>query len=218
MPLPLISTRRQLFCIMESKEIEKILAYVETCFRQSGAHDLDHVLRVTRLCEEIGVAEGADMHVLIPAALFHDIARPQEDETGLPHQEEGARIAEAYLRSIGYDAERITAIAHAIRTHRYSTGPEPETPEAKILSDADKLDAMGAVGIARTFLQAGEHGDGIADAAGHIHEKLLNLRGLIYTDTAAKIALKRHALLQQFADSLEDETGSALTSLAEPPV
>ncbi|KAF1073777.1 hypothetical protein MKMG_02076 [Methanogenium sp. MK-MG] len=186
--------------------MESILAYVETFFSQSGAHDLDHILRVTRLCEEIGRAEGADMRVLIPAALFHDIARPIEDETGIPHQEEGARIAEAYLRQAGYDAERIPAIVHAIRTHRYSTGAEPETLEAKILSDADKLDAMGAVGIARTFLQAGEHGGGIGDAASHIHEKLLNLRGLMYTDGAGEIAEQRHALLQRFVESLEDET------------
>jgi len=198
--------------------METILAYVETFFRQSGAHDLDHVLRVTRLCEEIGVAEGADMRVLIPAALFHDIARPLEKETGIPHEEEGARIAEDYLRQAGYDAERIPAIVHAIHTHRYSTGAEPETLEARILSDADKLDAMGAVGIARTFMQAGEHGDGIGDAASHIHEKLLNLRGLMYTDGAAEIAERRHDLLQRFADALEEETGSGLTSPAEPLV
>ncbi|MDD3111910.1 MAG: HD domain-containing protein, partial [Methanofollis liminatans] len=173
-------------------------------------------LRVTRLCEEIGRAEGADMRILIPAALFHDIARPIEEETGVPHEEEGARIAEEYLGSIGYDAGRIPAIVHAIRTHRYSTGANPETLEAKILSDADKLDAMGAVGIARAFLQAGERGGGIEDAADHIHEKLLNLRGLISTGAAAAIADRRHALLQGFADALEEETG--LTPPTEPPV
>ncbi|MDE4907407.1 HD domain-containing protein [Methanogenium marinum] len=204
---------------MEKREFETIRAYVETFFRQSGVHDLDHVLRVTRLSREIGEDEGADMRVLIPAALFHDVARPIEDETGIPHQEEGARIAEKYLREVGYDAERIPAIVHAIRTHRFSTGPEPETLEAKILSDADKLDAMGAVGIARTFMRAGEHGDSIEGAVGHIHEKLLKLQGLMYTDGAREIAEGRHDLLQRFVESLEDEIGSGdLTSPAEPPV
>ncbi|WFN34954.1 HD domain-containing protein [Methanogenium sp. S4BF] len=198
---------------MQSTEMETMLAYVETFFRQSGAHDLDHVLRVTRLCEEIGKAEGADMRVLIPAALFHDIARPIEEETGIPHEEEGARIAEDYLRKAGYDAERIAKIVHAIHTHRFSTGPEPETLEARILSDADKLDAMGAVGIARTFMQAGEHGGGIGDAVSHIHEKLLKLRRLMYTDAAVEIAKRRHALLERFIDSLEDETGSGRTPM-----
>lgn len=206
------------FLTMETKELETMLTYVETFFKQSGAHDLDHVLRVTHLCEEIGVAENADMRVLIPAALFHDVARPQEKETGIPHQEEGARIAEKYLREEGYDAERIPAIVHAIRTHRFSTGPEPETLEAQILSDADKLDAMGAVGIARTFMQAGEHGDGIGDAVSHIHEKLLNLRGLMYTDGAREIAKRRHAFLERFVNCLEDEIGSGTISFGEIPV
>lgn len=194
---------------MENTEIQRILVFVETFFRESGSHGLDHTLRVTRLCVEIGKAEGADMQILIPAALFHDVARPLEKETGIPHEQEGARIAEEYLRSNGCDESRIRAISHAIRSHRYSTGTKPETPEAKILSDADKLDAMGAVGIARTFMQAGEHGGGIEDASAHIHEKLLNLRKLMYTDTAAEIAEERHALLQRFADALEDETISA---------
>ncbi|GAB7016266.1 HD domain-containing protein [Methanogenium cariaci] len=193
---------------MDSTENQTILAYVETFFSQSGTHGLDHILRVTRLSQEIGVAEGADMRVLIPAALFHDIARPIEDETGIPHQEEGARIAEEYLRKAGYDAARIAAIVHAIRSHRFSTGPEPETLEAQVLSDADNLDAMGAVGIARTFMRAGERGDGIGGAVGHIHEKLLKLQGLMYTDTAQEIAEQRHALLQRFVESLEDETAT----------
>jgi len=203
---------------MENTEMQTMLAHVETFFRQSGTHGLDHTLRVTRLCEEIGLAENADMRVLIPAALFHDIARPIEDETGIPHQEEGARMAEEYLRSVDYDAGRIPEIIHAIQAHRYSTGPEPQTLEARILSDADKLDAIGAVGIARTFMQAGEHGDGIQGANDHIHEKLLKLRGLMYTGAAAKIAERRHALLQEFADALEEEMGGGRTSKAESPV
>jgi len=191
---------------MENTGIQRILVFVETFFRESGSHGLDHTLRVTRLCVEIGKAEGADMQILIPAALFHDVARPLEKETGIPHEQEGARIAEEYLRSNGCDESRIRVISHAIRSHRYSTGTKPETPEAKILSDADKLDAMGAIGIARTFMQAGEHGNGIEDASDHIHEKLLNLRKLMYTDTAKEIAEERHALMQRFADALEDET------------
>lgn len=209
-PDPLSPPGANLSFTMETRELETILAYVETFFTQSGAHDLDHILRVTRLCGEIGRVEGADMRVLIPAALFHDIARPIEKETGIPHQDEGARIAEDYLREAGYNAGRIAAIVHAIRTHRFSTGPEPETLEAQVLSDADKLDAMGAVGIARTFMQAGEHGDGIEGAVGHFHEKLLKLKGLMYTDGAKEIAEERHAHLQEFVDSLEDEIGSGL--------
>jgi uncharacterized protein len=101
------------------------------------------------------------MRVLIPAALFHDVARPMEKETGIPHEQVGARLAEEYIRKNGYDENLTHEIVHAIRTHRYSTGAKPETLEAQVLSDADKADAVGAVGIARTFMQAGEYGDSI---------------------------------------------------------
>jgi len=187
------------------EETAAMLDYVRTALRESGAHGFDHTGRVVRLCERIGAREGADMAVLIPAALFHDIARPLEEETGVPHEEEGARIAAAYLRSVRCPEQRIPAIVHAIRAHRYSTGIDPETLEARVLSDADNLDAMGAVGIARTFIRAGEHGGGIADATAHFHDKLLNLRDLMYTKTAREIAAERHALLIAFLAALEEE-------------
>lgn len=187
------------------EETAAMLDYVRTAF-PSGAHGFDHTERVVRLCERIGPLEGADMAILIPAALFHDIARPLEEETGVPHEEEGARIAESYLRSIRYPEDRIAGIVHAIRAHRYSTGIAPETLEARVLSDVDNLDAMGAVGIARTFIRAGEHGRGIADATAHFHDKLLNLRDRMYTEIGRSIAEERHARLVAFLDALDDET------------
>jgi uncharacterized protein len=87
-------------------------------------------------------------------------------------------MAERYLRSIRYDEERILKITHAIRTHRYRSAEKPETLEARILSDADNLDAMGVVSIARTFIHAGEHHGDIRDAIDHMRDKLLNLSGL----------------------------------------
>lgn len=189
-------------------EIAAMLDCVRAALPGSGAHGFDHTLRVIRLCERIGTREGVDMAILIPAAIFHDIARPLEEETGVPHEEAGARMAEAYLRSTGYPEDRIPAIVHAIRAHRYSSGIAPETLEARVLSDADNLDAMGAVGIARTFLQAGEQGRGIADATRHFHDKLLNLKGRMYTETAREIAGERHALLVAFLEALDEEAPS----------
>lgn len=188
-----------------NEETAAMIEYVRATLQESGAHGFDHTLRVVRLCEEIGAREGADMGVLIPAAIFHDIARPLEEKTGVPHEEEGARMAAAYLESVRYPAGRIAGIVHAIRAHRYSSGIDPETLEARVLSDADKLDAMGAVGIARTFMQSGEKAGGIADATAHIHEKLLNLKGLMYMESSREIAEKRHALLVAFLAALEDE-------------
>jgi uncharacterized protein len=175
---------------------------------QSGSHGMDHTDRVVRLCREIGEREGADMRILLPAALLHDIARPLEKEQGLPHEIEGARMAEAFLKSAGYDPALIPAIAAAIRAHRFSTGEEPVTLEAKILSDADKLDAMGAIGIARTFMRAAEHGGDIDDAVSHFHDKLLKLRLRMYTESGRQIAAGRHDLLVAFLDSLEKERGT----------
>ncbi len=187
--------------------IEDIQHYVRAQLPASGSHGFDHTARVTRLCRTIGIREGVDMGVLIPAALFHDIARPLEEETGIPHEEQGAEMAEVYLRSIGYPGDMIHSICHAIRAHRYSSGIAPATLEAEILSDADKLDAMGAVGIARTFMQAGEDGTGIVGAVAHFHKKLLKLKDRMYTKTATEIAEERHGFLVDFLQVLEREEG-----------
>lgn len=187
---------------------EKIITirhYAEKVLSHPGSHGLDHVLRVVHLCGVIGDEEHADMRVLIPAALLHDIARPIEEAKDLPHEEVGARVAERYLRSIRYDEKLIPKITHAIRAHRYRSTNNPETPEARILSDADKLDAMGAVGIARTFIRAGEHHGEIRDAVDHMHDKLLNLKDQMYTKTAKKMAEERHRYLSEFLEILTEE-------------
>ncbi len=184
-----------------------MLQYVREILDEPGSHGFDHTLRVIALCEYIGTKEQADMDILIPAAIFHDIARPPERTTGVPHEEKGAEMAAEYLNGISYGAERIIHIQHAIRAHRFSTALVPKTREAKILSDADKLDAMGAIGIARTFLSAGERGGDIQDGIDHIHEKLLRLSDLMYTRTGKKLAERRHALLAAFVQALEEEMG-----------
>lgn len=191
-----------------NNQIAAMLDHVRAALPASGAHGFDHTLRVVRLCETLGAREGADMAALIPAAVFHDIARPLEEETGTPHEEEGARMAAAYLESISYPADLVPGIVHAIRAHRYSSGIDPATLEARVLSDADNLDAMGAVGIARTFMQAGEQGRGIEDATRHFYDKLLNLKDRMYTESAREIARERHAFLIAFLDALGGERGS----------
>lgn len=187
------------------EKIERIIAYVQTVFEESGSHGFDHTLRVTRLCERLGEDEGADMRVVLPAALLHDIGRPLEEKQGIAHEKAGALIAEEFLRSIGYEEALIPKITHAIRTHRYRSESRPETLEAMVLSDADKLDAMGAIGIARTFMQAGEQKGTMSNAIDHIHEKLLKLKGLMYTRGARGIAEERHTVLNDFLMAFEAE-------------
>ncbi len=187
------------------EKTEKIHDYVKSVLGQAGSHGLDHVERVTRLCQTIGAREHADMDILLPAALLHDIGRPAEKEKGVPHEAEGARIAEKFLRSVGYNVNLIPPITHAIRTHRFRSKEKPGTPEARILADADKLDAMGAIGIGRTFMRAAEHGATVNDAVEHFHDKLLKLKDLMHTETARGIARERHEFLAGFLAALERE-------------
>lgn len=140
------------------KEIMDIVKEKLTC----SAHNLDHVFRVYNLCLLIAKhEEGVDLDILIPAALLHDIARVEEseDKTGeIDHAVLGSEIAEGILKTLGYEEEKIKKIKHCIVTHRFRTGNEPGIIEAKILFDSDKLDAIGAIGIARTFMLAGQVG------------------------------------------------------------
>lgn len=191
--------------------VKQIRRYAKSQLGESGSHGMDHTERVTRLCRIIGQHEGADMDILIPAALLHDIARPLEKEQGLSHETEGARMAEAFLVSIHYDSCLIPQICAAIRTHRFRSSEKPGSPEAKILSDADKLDALGAVGIARTFMRAAEHGGNMNDAVMHFHDKLLKLKDLMYTDSGREIANERHALLELFLKVLTEETDNSIS-------
>jgi len=187
------------------------------------AHDFAHVLRVWRLAQRIGRAEGADMAVLQAATLLHDVARADELRTGVCHAAEGARRARAVLRAAGHPPAQVEAVAHAIAAHRFRGDVAPATLEARVLYDADKLDAMGAIGIARAYAIAGLLGqplwtplpaDGSARrgdlSADHspVREfavKLHKLRDALHTPTARAIAQGRHEFMEQYFARLEQE-------------
>ncbi|CAD5243857.1 HD domain-containing protein [Thermococcus camini] len=186
--------------------IERTRDYARHFFEREGTHGFSHVERVLNLCLHIGREEGADLEILALAALLHDVARPLESEGRVEdHAVEGSRIARHYLRSLGYPEDRVEAVAHAIEAHRFSRGPEPETLEAKILSDADKLDAIGAIGIARVFMYSGEHGRSIEDSLEHFEEKILKLKDLMYTETARRMAEERHRFTEEFIERIRRE-------------
>ena len=147
--------------INNKEKYSKIIEIVKdklTC----SAHNLDHVFRVYNLCLTLAKDErNVDFEVLIPAALLHDIARVEEsqDKTGkIDHAVLGGDLAEEILRDLEYNEEKINKIKDCIIAHRFRTGNEPKTIESKILFDADKLDVIGAIGIARTFMLAGQFG------------------------------------------------------------
>ncbi len=149
-------------------QIDKVKAIMESELSCS-AHSIDHVMRVYNLCKSISETEqNVNMNVLEPAALLHDIARTIEsnDETGeSDHAVLGSEMAKDLLVELEYPLHIIEEIQHCIKTHRFRTGNTPQTIEAKILFDADKLDAIGSVGIARTFMLAGQFGQKISTSS-----------------------------------------------------
>lgn len=160
--------------IKKYKNIVDIVKERLTC----SAHNLDHVFRVTNLCLLIAESEkDVDLDILIPAALLHDIARVEEskDQTGkIDHAVLGSEIAGYILEKLGYKQVNIQKIKDCILAHRFRTGHVPDTIEEKILFDADKLDVIGASGIARTFMLAGQFGQSLSADDESIDEYLQN--------------------------------------------
>ncbi len=126
----------------------------------SRSHAWDHVERVYNLAMHIGEREGANLHVLKLAAILHDIGREVEKKSNgsLCHAACGAEMAAAVLRRYTNKEDFIRDVTHCIATHRFRGEKNPQTLEARVLFDADKLDSVGAVGIGRSFLFAGEIG------------------------------------------------------------
>lgn len=120
------------------------------------SHDMLHIRRVVNMARRIGAEEGADENIVIPAAYFHDCVNVPKND---PRRKEASRLsADAaidYLRAAGYAAQYFDAIHHAIAAHSFSAGIAPQTLEAKVVQDADRLDGLGAIGIARLFTVAG---------------------------------------------------------------
>jgi uncharacterized protein len=192
-----------------------------------SAHSFEHVLRVWRLAERIGREEGADLRVLQAAALLHDAGRGEEARTGRCHAEAGADIARRVL--VGNSTGDVEAVALAIAEHRYRGDVEPTTVESRVLHDADKLDAIGAIGVARAYAVAGLYGQRLwapvpadfaerrpADARADlesrehtpVHEyayKLAKLADRMTTATGRALAAERGAFMRAFFERLERE-------------
>jgi uncharacterized protein len=161
--------------------------------KMNGCHGYEHTERVMKLCKVLGERLGADMSVLIPATILHDIGRGKYD-----HAEKGAEEAGIILKENGIPPDKIGRIVEAISVHSFSEGLEAASLEAQILSDADKLDAMGAIGVYRAGQYSGEHDRSLEDYVGHFHEKLLTLKDLLYTDEARKLAKNRHSFMESY--------------------
>jgi uncharacterized protein len=188
-----------------------------------GSHDWDHTLRVLKLCRRIGLRENADMEVLLIAAYLHDIGRSRQDNSNgaLCHAEAGAQLAEPTVSQLKIAETRKGNILHCIRSHRFRGTTVPQSVEARVLFDADKLDAIGAVGVARAFLFAGEVGARLhnpdvdiegtrsysVDDTGYREYmlKLSKIKERMLTVTGREIASERHAFMENFFEQFVAE-------------
>lgn len=206
------------------KQLEQ---YMLSCMRDS-AHDKEHVYRVLYLALEIAAEEsGIDLDVLITACLLHDIGRQaQYDDPAVCHAAKGAEMAAAYLTDHGFDPDFSRHVADCIRSHRFRKNSPPESLEAKILFDADKLDVTGAMGIARTLLYNGKMdeplymlssdgtvSDGSQDELPSFfqeyHHKLKTLYSRFYTKQGAALAARRRRHAEAFYADLFREAADS---------
>ncbi len=195
---------------------------------EDPVHGWDHVLRVYRMAEQLVRETGADAAIVRAAALLHDAAdaAPGEENQRSEHELASAHFAEGVLSSEGWPRQRVEQVLHCIRAHRFRSSEKPETLEARVLFDADKLDVIGAFGIARTIgyaLQAGQpiyaqpsagfRKEGRKEAGephSAYHEYLFKLRHVkqrLYTPAAHSIASKRQRILEAFFEQLAAEAG-----------
>lgn len=191
-----------------------------------GAHDVGHLIRVWRNAKEIQRVETGDLEILAAAVLLHDCVAIEKDSPLRPKSSVlSAQRARLILRAQGWSEARIEQAAHAIEAHSFSAGLQPATLEAKILQDADRLDAIGAIGIARCFYVAGRSGRSLYDvhdvtAAGralderqfaidHFYKKLLVLEKRFQTKAGAALARARTERLEDFLSAFFGEIAEA---------
>lgn len=187
-----------------------------------GSHDTSHLQRVWKNAATIHAEEGGDAQVLFAATLLHDCVAVEKNS---PLRAQASRLsadkAAGVLRSLGWPEAQVEAVAHAIAAHSFSAGIAPATLEAQSLQDADRLDAIGMLGVARCFYVAGRLGRALYDPADphatqrplddtrytldHFQTKLLKLASGFQTATGARLAAIRHARLQRFVDEFADE-------------
>ena len=191
-------------------------------------HGFDHILRVYRMVERLALEEGADLEIVRAAALLHDAQGSQTEggeEGRQDHHHASSQFAQQILEQEGWSEEKITAVQHCIRAHRFRDNTEePQSLEAKILFDADKLDVIGAVGVARTiafdvvvnqpiyvepsqrFMETGEKEPDEPHSSYHEYLfKLSKIKDRLFTKTARDLAEERHRFMEEYFDRLGAE-------------
>jgi uncharacterized protein len=211
------------FIFGDQAELAKRLLAAVGTNGDDGSHDQSHLLRVWRNATSIADQEPAcDRTVLTAAVILHDCVAVEKNA---PQRAQASRLASAQARrilaDIGWEPSRIDAAAHAIEAHSFSADIPPETVEARIVQDADRLDAIGAIGVARCFYVAGRMGSSLYDpgdppaanrdlddrtfALDHFGAKLFKVAGNFQTKTGQALAEARTRTMQGFVRALLEE-------------
>lgn len=193
------------------------------CDKEGGSHGPDHSERVYSMALALGRKLNARLDILAAASLLHDIGRRHETASrgDICHALKSAEMAESILEQLGFSPRDVAAIQHCIRSHRFRGQEKPRSLEAQILFDADKLDSIGAVGIGRAFLFAGQIGAKLHDAEidhgetlpysnedtayREFQVKMSRVRDQILTAPGKKLAQQRHRFMEIFFDELNRE-------------
>jgi uncharacterized protein len=191
---------------------------------EDGAHDLSHLQRVWHNARTIHAQEGGDLEVLLAAVLLHDCVSVEKNS---PLRSQASRLAaeksSAVLADLNWSGANISAVVHAIEAHSFSANIPAASLEAKIFQDADRLDSLGLLGVARTFYVAGRMGSALYDpldpeaqhrdyddkrfCLDHFQTKLLHLADGFQTPTGRRLAQIRHERLKGFMEQFKEEIG-----------
>jgi len=188
--------------------IKNIREFVVNHSDDDDIHGFAHVQRVYDLCDKIGTELKANMLILRISALLHDIGRNNESSNTLNknHATISAEISKGYLKSqfSCLSEQEINQILHCILAHSFSNKIQPLSLEAKILSDVDKLDALGAIGLYRTIGFTIRNKGGIKQLINHLENKILNLKNYLYLDITREIAEERIQIIQDFYNKIKN--------------
>jgi uncharacterized protein len=201
----------------------KLLAIAQTKYDNGDpSHDFAHILRVVKTCRELGEAEGADLEVLLPAALLHDVVNlPKDHPERKRASEYAAAEAKLIMRELGYAEDVLERTGRAIIEHSFSAGHKPSQIESAILQDADRLDALGAIGLLRMVTVGARLGRSFYDPADafaderplddktytidHFGTKLFKLADMMNTASARREAERRTIYMKDFLSQLRSE-------------
>ena len=188
----------------------------------SADHDMSHIDRVTKNAMHIAIAPfpnrlsteqtTIDMELIMTAATLHDV----DDHKLFPDSENFAN-ARRILKEVGYDDKFSDKVCHIIEQVSFSknAGKIPDSVEAMVVQDADRLDSIGAIGIARTFAYSGAHGRSLEDSIEHFYSKLFKIKDMLNTTTARQMAGARHELMKHYIFQYMMEAGISLERYIE---